>query len=418
MSGRCAMQRVIGRLLAVGFVLFLVVGCGSKDGNEEGTEDDDVVQPQNVVCWEKTFGGSGSDQASSIQPTVDGGYIVAGDTDSRGEGDSDAWVLKLDANGSLEWDATFGGIDEDKASSIQPTADGGYVVAGDTSSKGAGNSDAWILKLDIDGSLEWDETFGGDEYDEANSIQQTRDLGYVVAGGTKSNGAGSKDGWVFKLNANGNTDWERTYGGEDYDSVESIQQTEDLGYVVAGVTYSDSAGSGDAWIIKLDAGGSIEWEKTDGGDGYDSANSIQQTTDGGYIVAASNDMGPSYKKNNAWIIKLDRDGNKEWDKIIGKIEYTEYAVSIQQTKDLDYIVVGVTNSKGAGKSDAWLLRFDQNGVLLWNRTYGRSDSDEANSIQQTTDLGFVVAGGTMLDGPGPFDAWILKLDANGNSKCE
>jgi len=412
------MQRVIGRLLAVGFVLFLVVGCGSKDGNEEGTEDDDVVQPQNVVCWEKTFGGSGSDQASSIQPTVDGGYIVAGDTDSRGEGDSDAWVLKLDANGSLEWDATFGGIDEDKASSIQPTADGGYVVAGDTSSKGAGNSDAWILKLDIDGSLEWDETFGGDEYDEANSIQQTRDLGYVVAGGTKSNGAGSKDGWVFKLNANGNTDWERTYGGEDYDSVESIQQTEDLGYVVAGVTYSDSAGSGDAWIIKLDAGGSIEWEKTDGGDGYDSANSIQQTTDGGYIVAASNDMGPSYKKNNAWIIKLDRDGNKEWDKIIGKIEYTEYAVSIQQTKDLDYIVVGVTNSKGAGKSDAWLLRFDQNGVLLWNRTYGRSDSDEANSIQQTTDLGFVVAGGTMLDGPGPFDAWILKLDANGNSKCE
>jgi len=304
MSGRCAMQRVIGRLLAVGFVLFLVVGCGSKDGNEEGTEDDDVVQPQNVVCWEKTFGGSGSDQASSIQPTVDGGYIVAGDTDSRGEGDSDAWVLKLDANGSLEWDATFGGIDEDKASSIQPTADGGYVVAGDTSSKGAGNSDAWILKLDIDGSLEWDETFGGDEYDEANSIQQTRDLGYVVAGGTKSNGAGSKDGWVFKLNANGNTDWERTYGGEDYDSVESIQQTEDLGYVVAGVTYSDSAGSGDAWIIKLDAGGSIEWEKTDGGDGYDSANSIQQTTDGGYIVAASNDMGPSYKKNNAWIIKL------------------------------------------------------------------------------------------------------------------
>ena len=157
-----------------------------------------------AITWDKTFGGSKDDKAYSIAQTSDGGYIVAGDTESKGAGLDDVWVIKLDKNGNKEWDKTFGGKYYDEPYSIAQTSDGGYIVAGYTDSKGAGGEDVWVIKLDKNGNKEWDKTFGGSDWDKANSVIQTSDGGYIVAGDTESKGAGGDDAWVIKLDKNGN----------------------------------------------------------------------------------------------------------------------------------------------------------------------------------------------------------------------
>ncbi|HOQ40376.1 MAG TPA: hypothetical protein PK561_08220, partial [Fervidobacterium sp.] len=209
------------------------------------------------LAWEKTFGGSGEDQAASIQQTTDGGYIVAGYTYSFGVGNSDIYVLKLNSDGSLAWEKTFGGSGEDYTYSIQQTTDGGYIVAGWTNSFGVGNSDVYVLKLNSDGSLEWQKTFGGNGEDQATSIQQTTDGGYIVAGGTTSFGAGNYDVYVLKLNSDGSLAWQKTSGGNGGDWALSIQQTTDEGYIVAGYTNSFGSGDYDVYILKLDSNGEL-----------------------------------------------------------------------------------------------------------------------------------------------------------------
>jgi uncharacterized delta-60 repeat protein len=362
--------------------------------------------------WAKTYGGSDSEGAYSIQQTSDGGYIVAGETESFGAGNFDLWVLKLDSSGNIQWQKTYGGSDRDWAYSIQQTSDGGYIVAGETYSFGAGDSDFWVLKLDSSGNIQWQKTYGGTDYDSANSIQQTSDGGYIVAGGTDSFGAGWGDFWVLKLDADGNIQWQKTYGGTDGDRARSIQQTKDGGYIVAGHTYSFGAGYSDFWVLKLDANGNIQWQKTYGGSNWDWANSIQQTSDGGYIVAGRTwSFGAGW--GDFWVLKLDADGNVQWQKTYGGIS-SDWAHSIQQTSDGGYIVAGETYSFGAGSADLWVLKLDSSGNIQWQKTYGGTDYDSANSIQQTTDGGYIVAGVTESFGAGNFDLWVLKLDSNGN----
>jgi len=362
-----------------------------------------------VITWDKTFGGSDGDDAESIIQTSDGGYIVAGDTESKGAGGKDAWVIKLDKYGNKKWDKTFGGKDFDGANSITQTSDGGYIVAGDTNSKGAGEYDAWVIKLDKNGNTEWDKTFGGSSYDEAESIIQTSDGGYIVAGFTGSKGAGSWDTWVIKLDKNGNKEWDKTFGGSDSDGANSIAQTSDGGYIVAGWTGDD------VWVIKLDKNGNKEWDKTFGGSDKDEAYSIVQTSDGGYIVAGYTDSKGG--DDDAWVIKLDKNGNEEWDKTFGG-NFLDDANSIAQTSDGGYIVAGYTRSKGAGGDDAWVIKLDKNGNKKWDKTFGGSDWDKANSVIQTSDGGYIVAGDTESKGAGGDDAWVIKLDKNGNLRGE
>jgi uncharacterized delta-60 repeat protein len=257
--------------------------------------------------WANTYGGTNYDYANSIQQTSDGGYIVAGETYSFGAVNSDAWVLKLKPDGTVDWQKTYGGTNYDSAYSIQQTSDGGYIVAGYTESFGAGNVDAWVLKLKPDGTVDWQKTYGGADDDSANSIQQTSDGGYIVAGET-SFGAGYGDAWVLKLKPDGTVDWQKTYGGAADDYANSIQQTSDGGYIVAGATISFGAGNDDAWVLKLKPDGTVDWQKTYGGTNDDFASSIQQTSDGGYIVA-----GETYSfgagNDDAWVLKLKSDRN-------------------------------------------------------------------------------------------------------------
>jgi len=258
--------------------------------------------------WAATYGGAGEDWAAAIQQTEDGGYIVAGWTASFSAVNGDLWVLKLEPDGTVEWQKTYGGADNDKAASIQQTHDRGYVVAGMTQSFGAGDYDAWVLKLTPDGTVEWQKTYGGGGMDAAHSIRQTGDGGYIVAGCTSSFGTGREDFWVLKLRPDGTVEWQKAYGGVDRDEAHSVWQTRDRGYIVAGTTSSFGAGEGDLWVLKLRSDGSVKWQKLYGGAGWEWATSIQQTTEGGYIVAGlTNSFGA--RGFDSWVLKLRPDGS-------------------------------------------------------------------------------------------------------------
>jgi len=354
--------------------------------------------------WAIIYGGSGYDGAYSIQQTADSGYIVAGRTDSFGSGDADFWVFKLDAEGSVDWEKTYGGSLFDEAWSVQQTSDGGYIVAGGTESFGTGYGDLWVLKLHGDGAVDWQRTYGGGGFDKAHSIEQTVDGGYIVAGGTEVFGTGYGDLWVLKLHADGAVDWQKTYGGDDWDEAWSVQQTSDAGYIVAGGTYSFGEGADDLWVLKLNVDGAVDWQNTYGGGSHDSGRSVQETSGGGYVLAGyTHSFGTGY--GDLWVLKLHADGAVEWQKTYGGSDW-DGAYAVQQTSDSGYIVAGRTESFGTGYGDLWVLKLHADGAVEWQKTYGGSDWDGAYAVQQTSDSGYIVAGFGS-------DTCVLKLDANG-----
>jgi uncharacterized delta-60 repeat protein len=309
------------------------------------------------IQWSRAIGGTNFDEARSIQQTSDGGYIVAGWTNGFGTID-DVLIIKLNSSGTIQWSRVIGGTNVDIAYSIQQTSDGGYIVAGRTESFGTGG-DALIIKLDSSGNIQWSRAIGGTNGEEALSIQQTSDGGYIVAGITNSFGAGNYDALIIKLNASGNIQWSRAIGGTGSDQARSIQQTSDGGYIVAGYTESFGTG-GDILIIKLNSSGNIQWSRAIGGTGSDQASSIQQTSDGGYIVAGStNSFGAG---GDVLIIKLNSSGNIQWSRAIGGTN-SDYARSIQQTSDGGYIVAGDTLSFGAGSFDFLIIKLDSSGNI-------------------------------------------------------
>jgi hypothetical protein len=311
------------------------------------------------IQWAKTYGGTDDDVAYSVQQTSDGGYIVAGETRSFGAGYRDIFLIKTDASGNLQWAKTYGGTYWDVAYSVQQTSGGGYIVAGYTESFGAGYGDIFLIKTDANGNLQWAKTYGGTYSDYAYSVQQTSDGGYIVAGYTESFGAGSYDIFLMKTDANGNIIWAKTYGGTGYDQASYVQQTSDGGYIVAGYTGSFGAGYIDVFLVKTDANGNIMWAKTYGVTDLDWAFSVQQTSDGGYIVAGiTHSFGVD--SGDIFLIKTDANGNVQWAKTYGGTG-DEGALSVQQTSDGGYIVAGWTGSWPY--YDIFLIKTDANGNI-------------------------------------------------------
>ncbi|HLG34860.1 MAG TPA: T9SS type A sorting domain-containing protein [Bacteroidia bacterium] len=415
-----------------------------------------------AIQWQKCFGGISADVASSIQLTNDGGYIVAGCTSSNdgdvsgNHGGIDCRVLKLDSVGNIEWQKCLGGTSYDVAYSIQTTDDGGYIVAGVTTSNDGdvsgwhsgydsmGNPlhDCWILKLDSIGNILWQKCLGGTNADGANSVQQTTDGEYIVAGwsnsydGDATGNHGNIDCWIVKLDSVGNIQWQKSLGGTNADVANSVQETVNGGYIVAGSSNSNSGdvtgnhGNYDYWVVKTNSIGNIQWQKSLGGTDADAANSVLQTVDSGYIVVGytrseNGDVSGSHDtsgfSSDYWVVKLDTAGNVQWQRCLGGTS-SDHAYSIQQSADGGFILVGLTGSNDGdvsgyhGGPDYWIVKTDYSGQIQWQKCLGGTNGDIAYSVQQTNDGGYILAGKTgSYDGDvsgnhgGVNDFWIVKL---------
>jgi len=321
-----------------------------------------ATSPSPSFC--KAIGGPANEKGNSLIQTSDGGYAIAGTTKSFGVGSGDVYVVKLDAKGNLQWTKTIGGPESEEGNSLIQTSDGGYAIAGETSSFGAGESDVYVVKLDSTGNLQWTRTIGGPGNEAGYSLIQTSDSGYAIAGSTFSFGAGEDDMYVVKLDANGNLQWTKTIGGPKRDWSSSLIQTSDGGYTIAGYTNSFGVGEADVYVVKLDANGNLQWTKTIGGENIDEGYSLIQTSDGGYAIA------------------------------------------------------GTTKSFGAGILDVYVVKLDANGNLQWTKTIGGENIDEGYSLIQTSDGGYAIAGTTKSFGAGKWwDVYVVKLDKNGNACC-
>lgn len=378
---------------------YVIAGMAGSNGGDitgyRGSGDFWVVKltGTGVLQWQKALGGIDAEIAFCIQQTSDGGYIVAGYSASingdvtGNKGFKDFWVVKLTNTGDLEWQKTMGGSGHEIAYSIKQTSDGGYIVAGQTNSSDGdvtGNKgwvDIWIVKLTGAGTIEWQKTFGGTNDDNAYSIEQTTDGGYIVAGTTYSgdgditNFQGSTDCWIIKLTSTGTMQWQKTFGGTRGDHASSIRQTSDGGYIIAGHSssgngnVSGNSGASDFWIIKLNNAGSLQWQKNLGGTGEDYASDIRQISDGSYIAVGftqSNDGHVSGNKGGTdlWIVKLTSSGIFQGQKVLGGSS-DDFGYSIQQTVDGGFIVAGFTKSNDGdvtvnkGLFDYWVIKISK-----------------------------------------------------------
>jgi len=370
--------------------------------------------PSPYFC--KAIGGKNDDRGKSLIQTSDGGYAIAGLTKSFGAGDWDVYVVKLDANGNLQWTTTIGGPESDGGNSLIQTSDGGYAIAGYTESFGAGKMDVYVIKLDANGNLQWTRTIGGKGWDVGASLIQTSDGGYAIAGFTSSFGAGQWDVYVVKLDAHGNLQWTKTIGGKKEDVGTSLIQTSDGGYALAGFTSSFGAGDYDVYVVELDAHGNLQWTKTIGGKEDDKGHSFIQTSDGGYAITGfTSSFGAGGL--DVYVVKLNANGNLQWTKTIGG-KKEDVGFSLIQTSDGGYAITGITSSFGAGEWDVYIVKLNANGNLQWTKTIGaKNEYPSKSSLIQTSDGGYAIAGPITSFSAGEEDVYFIKLDKNGDACC-
>jgi hypothetical protein len=417
--------------------------------------------------WDKTFGGSGIDQLQHLFPTADGGYILAGysesgissDKSAAAKGLFDFWVIKVDAAGNKQWDKTLGGTAFDALNAVQQTSDGGYIlggtsesrISGDKSQASRGTYDYWVIKLDAAGNKTWDKTFGSSASDGLSYLQQTTDGGYILGGQSESAAGGDKtavgsgmtDLWIIKLDGSGNKVWDKAYGGSQSDLFSSLQQTSDGGYILGGTSASPvsgdksqpSRGQNDFWIIKVDANGGKSWDRTYGGSNMEGLRTVRQTPDGGYIVSGTTNSGisgdisqPAKGGNDLWVIKLDGSGNMQWNKTLGAAG-EEWAGYIDQASNGGYIVGAYSDSNisgdkseaSKGGNDFWIIKLNATGNKVWDKTYGGNGFEQLSFIRQISG-GSYIFGGTSQSGiggdksqasqgtsQGAVDYWVVKL---------
>jgi len=305
--------------------------------------------------WDKTFGGEYSDAGQSVQQTTDGGYIITGKK-SRYGNMADVWLIKTDSNGNRQWDKTFWGVSGDYGRSVRQTSDGGYIITGETYSYGPQPySNVLLIKTDAAGNTVWGKAFGrGGEYDDVGySVQQTSDGGYIITGYTAIRRVFMSDVWLIKTDSSGNKQWDKTFGRMPWDAGYSVQQTSDGGYIIAGDTASYLTNISDVWLIKTDSSGNRQWDKTLGGTEWDVGYSVQQTSDGDYVITGYTEALGTYTWN-VLLIKTDANGDKIWDKTF-EGAYSDVGYSVQQTSDGGYIITG------SGRADVLLIKTDENG---------------------------------------------------------
>ncbi|SVA85895.1 uncharacterized protein METZ01_LOCUS138749, partial [marine metagenome] len=366
-----------------------------------------IAQPE--IVWTQTYGGNNWDEGHCVRETEDGGYIVGGLTMSYGAGLYDVYLIRTDENGDLIWSQSYGGSGWDEARSIQQTSDGGFITAGRTTSFGPGDSDIYIIKTDAGGDTLWTGTYGGVDYDDSQWVGEIPGEGYIIAGETFSYGQGGGDIILLKIDLEGDLIWYETYGGPLNEDAQWAQLTSDGGIIITGSTESLGAGSDDVFLVKTDPQGEMLWSNTFGGVESDLSLSVEESSSGGYIIAGQTE---SYGNGNddVYLIRVDGDGNLLWEKTFGLVQ-ADVASSIVETSDGGFAFAGVLTTDEGG-FDTWVVKTDALGDSLWTQVYrsgpGWDIWDIAFSIQVTGDGGFIVAGMTGLYQE--FNVMLMKLD--------
>lgn len=363
------------------------------------------------------------DEGKSVRQTTDGGYIIAGTTTSYGAGGRDILVIKTNAAGDTIWTKAFGGdIDNEYGFCVQQTTDSGYIVSGVASSFADVAGDMYLIKLNSTGDTIWTRTYGGIGYEWGAYVQQTSDGGYIIAGQTPAFGAGGFDAYLVKLNSSGNISWTKTYGGSGLENGSAVQQTADGGYILTGEIDSYGAGGGDFYLVKTDSAGNVVWTKAFGGAGTESGVTVKQTSDGGYIIGGTSEDALGPLGPDMCLIKTNSVGDTLWAKLYGGLMIDE-CYEVVQTTDGGYIMCGKSFSFSAsGDYNVYVVKVNGQGVVQWSKTFGNSSSsssnDIGNAIQQTYDGGYIIAGESLFGfGVGLKNMYLIKTDSLGNSGC-
>ncbi|RTY86619.1 T9SS type B sorting domain-containing protein [Flavobacterium sp. GT3R68] len=418
-----------------------------------------------TIQWQNTIGGSNVEWTDFIENTRDGNHIIggysysniSGDKTANSKGQGDFWLIKIDdTSGNLLWQKTIGGNNFDHLVSGSETQNGDYILGGYSSSAISGDKtescrgmdDFWVVKLDANRNIIWDKTYGGSGVDRLEKVIETNDGGYLLGGFSDSNISGEKsenskgdlDMWIIKVDQSGNIMWQKTLGGSGLDWLDSMIKTPDGGYILEGSSLSNisgnktenSRGLGDYWIVKIDSSGNIVWQRTIGGDNGDYCNSIVATSDGNYMVSGFSASNISGEKNenrfgnsdDAWLIKIDGNGQILWQKTIGG-NGSEHNPKIINTIDNGYVLIMISGSGISGYktealrggSDYWIVKLDSSGTVQWDKDLGGSLYDDAKSIVQTNDGGYIgigrsisnVSGDKTENSNGADDFWVVKL---------
>ncbi|MGD9131750.1 MAG: hypothetical protein PVH73_09300 [Candidatus Bathyarchaeota archaeon] len=345
------------RLFLFGLVLLVLISCPSVGASSE--------------VWSRTYGGIEVEEAYSLVEASDGGYVLAGDG---------GLFVKTDEHGGVDWTRAYEGY------SLVATSDGGYALAGFTSSY-TEQSDFRLIKIDANGNRKWTKTYGESETEQAYALVETPDNGYAIAGRTYSSGAGRSDFWLVKTDMYGNMEWNRTYGGEQFDCAYSVIVTSDGGFALVGYKdWQDNYVGADFWLIKTDASGNMLWKQT-----YDrmvdKVYCVIETADAGFALAGATGF---WSDTDIWVVKTDEYGNMLWNRTYG----VGAARAIVELSDGNYVVAGGNR----------LIKTDAYGNTVWSRTY---DAERVNSVIKTSDGGYALAGTKNND------FWIAKTDENG-----
>lgn len=431
-------------------MVLLLLSCSSDDASTSNNDDQ--------VTFVKTYGGSKNDSAQSVTATTDGGYIILGYTQSndnditdKQDESFDYWVLKFDATDQLQWQKTYGGSLDDRGSDIIQTSDGGYAILGYSFSNdgdatdNAGLQDYWLVKLDANGNISWEKSFGYQGADSGITMTETNDQGFLVTGildVTASGGEGNSsrnanrhaggDYWALKLDISGNLEWSHYFGGNFTDTPYGVVQTNDNGYIVVGSSDSEDTdissniGTYDFWVIKISESGNLVWEKSFGGSQIDEARAIVKTNDGNYIIAGdtrSSDNDVSLNKGAAdlWFIKISPSGNLIWERTIGGSSF-DVARAIKKSQNNGFLLSGSSRSsdmdvsENKGQNDAWVLKTDNNGNLLWETTVGGSNIDFSYDVAELINGSVIAVGdtassdGDIIENKGFTDLLIIKIN--------
>jgi hypothetical protein len=366
----------------------------------------DTALGQDII-WSRTYGGMAADAGWGIAETADSGFIVVAESYSFGY-DKQVYLIRTEANGDTLWTKVFGGSGLEQCLSVQQTTDGGYVMSGTTTSYGK-TYQAYLIKTKPDGSLSWFKTYGGNDWENCPSVQQTTDGGYILARWTYSYGAGDADVYLVKTDSLGNLRWFKTYGGSHEDMAFHVEQTTEGEYIIVGNSKSFGPAVSNVYLIKTNPQGDTLWTRTycpfSYGWNADYAYSCQQTSDGGYIIS-----GVSVTDTNrAYLIKTDPNGDTLWIRLFTK-GLSSDGHSIRQTSDGGYIVAGSAMSPRSDyENDVYVIKLDPNGDTLWTRTYGDIGGDVAETVIQAADGSFMMVGCTSSCGDTPLDVLLLKI---------